>query len=362
MSGLRGVGKTVLLGEISREARREGWSVIKLEAREGVQLRHELAEAAQSILEDLEPTPALTRLRGWLPTFRGSFDADGQLQVGVDVARAPATAARLESDTVRLFRDLGAAAREQDRGVLLIIDELQQMDKPGMEALCAAIHESDQENTPIGLVAAGLPNLPGRLADAKSYAERQFEYPRIDRLDREAAREALTAPLATTPTPTSIEPAAVEQMLDFANGYPMALQTVGSAAWRTAPGPQITDQDMPRALESARERLAAGLYGARWDRATERQRDYLAGIAHHGEDAASGDVARALGTDSPGVARVREGLIENGLIYQSGYGRVAFTIPGFGQYITDDVQHEIAPGPEASPDVTPQLPPPGVDI
>lgn len=352
MTGLRGVGKTVLLGRMRRVAERQDWLTISVEARREVDLRYRLATGVQDLIEDLDRVEraraAVARLRNWLPTFRGTVSGAGELSLQIDPAARPF--APLEDDLVELVQRLGAAARQAERGVVVFIDELQELGHEPMEALCAALHHANQEVHPVALVAAGLPTLPGLLAEAKSYAERLFAYPEIGALDDAAAREAIVAPTRDVELDgggrIAFSDAALSRMVRFAEGYPMMLQAIGKHTWRHAEQPSVEERDVATAEDDAFAELSQELFRSRWQRATPRQRDYLAAIAATGHSARSADAARLARYPSLQAAGpVRDELLAKGLIYAPRRGQVAFTVPQFDRFIRDHTDHEI-PAPE----------------
>jgi hypothetical protein len=307
-----------------------------------------LAGGVQNLLEDLDRAEraraAVARLRNWLPTFRGSVSASGELSLTLDPGQRPA-AAPLEDDVVELVDRLGIAARAAGRGVALFIDELQELGHESMEALCAAMHRANQETHPVVLVGAGLPTLPGLLAEAKSYAERLFAYPEIGALDDPAAREAIVAPTRDVELPggrISFSEAALARMVAFAEGYPMMLQAIGKHTWAHAQQLHVEEGDVAAAEQDAFEELSRELFRSRWQRATPRQRDYLTAIAVHGHSARSAEAARLANFNSPQAAGpTRDELIAKGLIYAPRRGTVAFTVPQFDRFIRDATDHEL---------------------
>ena len=338
LTGLRGAGKTVLLGRMRRLARDQGWMTASLEARNGVDLGAELAAVAADLLQRVDglarAEAAAAQLRAWLPRL---VISDG----GTSLEVTP-PAGRLESDIVGLVERLGAAAQAAQTGVALFIDELQDAPPPALAALCAALHRAAQEVTPVTLVAAGLPTLPGRLADAKSYAERLFTYPELGPLTEPASRAAIveaisgiTLPDGRTP---SVEDDALDRIVAFADGYPMFLQALGKHSWAAAASPVITLPDVLTGEDVAFKELSTDLFRSRWQRATRRQRDYLVALAEAGGRARSAGTAEAAGFRGPGAAgAVREELIEKGIVYPPRRGEIAFTVPQFDRFVLEHV-------------------------
>lgn len=339
LTGLRGVGKTVLLGRMQRLADKQGWLTAQFEARTEVDLGAELSAVARSLLERVDDVAraaaAASRLRSWLPRL---VLADGA--ASVEISPPPH---RLEADVVGLIERLGVAAREAGTGVALFIDELQDTPTPALAALCAALHRAAQDVTPITLVAAGLPTLPGRLAEAKSYAERLFTYPEIGPLTGDGSRAAIVEAIAgitlADGASPDIEHAALDRIVAFAGGYPMFLQAVGKHAWTAATAPTIAVADVEAGERTAFAELSRGLFRSRWQRATSRQRDYLVAIARAGGRSGTAEMAAAAGfKDAAGASVVREQLIDKGIIYPPRRGEIAFTVPQFDRFIIEHLE------------------------
>lgn len=197
--------------------------------------------------------------------------------------------------------------------------------------------------TPVALVAAGLPTLPGRLATAKSYAERLFTYPEIGPLGDDASRAAILEAIAGIRLPggqsPAVDDAALATMVTFAGGYPMFLQAIGKHAWSVADGPEISMADVENAEQAAFAELSRDLFRSRWQRATARQRDYLAAIARVGGRTKSSAAALAAGFPTPAAAGpVREELIDKGMVFPPRRGEIAFTVPQFERFVNEHLE------------------------
>lgn len=348
LSGLRGVGKTVLLNELRSQAIASGWATGKLEARPDLALRRPLATALFTATRELSAKRrAGDRVRGFwsiLKAFSLTADPDGSWTLGVDVesARGRADSGDLEIDLVELFTDAAALAAEHDTGLALFLDELQ--DAPGrdLSALCAAVHEVSQARSPLLVVGAGLPHLPAVLTGAKSYAERLFTYREVGRLTPEAAASALTVPAAREGV--RFTDAGLAALLGAADGYPYFLQAYGAAAWDAAPLDPIDVDDVVAGRREADAELATGFFGSRWERATNAERAYLHAMADllDGRDGAvlTAALAAHLGKRPAGLSPARDALLRKGLVYSPQRGVVAFTVPHFARFarerLTDD--------------------------
>jgi predicted ATPase len=350
LTGLRGVGKTVLLNACRSAAVRKGWGTGKLEARPEQSLRRPLAGALHQAVRELghpeadQVDHALGVIRGFVQREAGpAAKLREQWSPGIEapVVRGRADSGDIEIDLVELLSDIGGLAADVGKGVGVFIDEMQDLGPDDVSALCAACHEISQSGLPLIVVGAGLPHLPAVLSASKSYSERLFSYQRIDRLTREAADRALQAPAAEEDA--EFEEQALAEMYAATGGYPYFIQAYGKAVWDLAPHAPITAADVAVAAPEAERELAVGFFGSRYERATPAERDYLRAMADAaselGADAdvvgsvATADVAAVLGKKPQSLSPARDALLKKGLIYSGERGRIAFTVPHFGRYL-----------------------------
>jgi hypothetical protein len=350
LTGLRGVGKTVLLNAMRGSAVRRGWGTGKLEARPDQPLRHPLAAALHLAVRELaQPNRAeAEHVLGVVKAFaqREPRTASGRApklrdrwQPGIDV---PAVTGRADSgdieiDLVELFAEVAGLAGDTGHGVAIFIDEMQDLMPDDVSALCAACHEVSQQGAPLVVVGAGLPHLPAVLSASKSYSERLFRYARIDRLDRAAADAALRVPAREEGA--DFDEAALAAMYEATGGYPYFVQAYGKVAWDLAPRSPVTVADVAVAAPEAEAELAVGFFGSRYERATPAEREYLRAMADTAEVSAPDDavptaaVAESLGRPPQSLSPARDGLLKKGLVYSGQRGRIAFTVPHFGRYL-----------------------------
>lgn len=336
--GLRGVGKTVLLQRMKKDAEGRGWITAKMEAGSGKDLRQGLGEALYGPLSDLVRPNAGTRLLKALRTaasFKASYDSAGTWSFGLDltnVAGGGADSGVLETDLTKLIKDLSAAAASDGVGLAILIDEAQDLTTGELTALCAVVHEASQENWPLLVALAGLPSLPKDLAEAKSYAERLFDYHQVHTLSPDQARAAIEGP--SRAVEVAWDGQALESVLDASSGYPYFLQQFGESAWEVAEKSPITPADATTAIRLGTLALDIGFFRSRWDRATPRERDYLRAMAtDDGMDSSSGEIARRLGRSLASLGPTRAGLINKGLVYAPEHGKVSFTVPNMHSFI-----------------------------
>jgi AAA ATPase domain len=341
MTGLRGVGKTVLLNELANRARGDGWIVAKAEAERGDggrPFRQQVARALNRALREATGSWRVgDRVHRALATFKSfSLHADpsGGMAIGIEVDpdRGRADTGSLETDLTDLVLDLADAASESGTGVGLFIDEMQDLTEAELTAVCQACHEAGQRDAQFYVVGAGLPSLPRVLAEARSYAERLFEYWPIGALGPADASIALTRPAADVDVTWNDD--AVLAVVNDSAGYPYFLQEFGKAAWDYAPGPAITRSDAAVGIRAGTESLDHGFFRSRWERVNASERAYMRAMADDDDGPSqSGEVAQRLGKRATAVAPTRATLIHKGLIYAPQHGLIAFTVPGMAGFI-----------------------------
>ena len=342
LTGLRGVGKTVLLNSFRSMALQRMWGTGKIEARPDQSIRRPVAGALHMAVRELAPRhrspDRVDHFLGVLKSFagrdpkapRGTFVP--HLGIDVPAARGRADSGDLEIDLTELLTDAASIATDLGVGIALFVDEMQDIPAADVSALCAAIHELSQSGGPLIVVGAGLPHLPSVLSASKSYSERLFRYVPIDRLDRAAADQALLAPARREGA--DFEPAALDALFEAADGYPYFVQAYGKVTWDVAAASPVTAGDVKVASPQAENELAVGFFGSRYERATPAEREYMRAMAMLGDDPVqTAAVADELGRKPSSVSPARDGLIKKGLIYSSERGLIAFTVPHFGKFL-----------------------------
>ena len=342
LTGLRGVGKTVLLNSFRSMALQRMWGTGKIEARPDQSIRRPVAGALHMAVRELAPRhrspDRVDHFLGVLKSFagrdpkapRGTFVP--HLGIDVPAARGRADSGDLEIDLTELLTDAASIATDLGVGIALFVDEMQDIPAADVSALCAAIHELSQSGGPLIVVGAGLPHLPSVLSASKSYSERLFRYVPIDRLDRAAADQALLAPARREGA--DFEPAALDALFEAADGYPYFVQAYGTVTWDVAAASPVTAGDVKVAGPQAENELAVGFFGSRYERATPAEREYMRAMAMLGDDPVqTAAVADELGRKHSSVSPARDALIKKGLIYSSERGLIAFTVPHFGRFL-----------------------------
>ncbi|MNV22095.1 hypothetical protein D3C71_1130530 [compost metagenome] len=344
--GLRGVGKTVLLNETAKQAEARGYLVEMVEARDGDDLRHMLQQAMRRVLLALDrgeqAVEAVKKGLRVLRSFLGgvTVSASGiDISLGVDPEVGLADSGQLEADVADLMLATARAAAAVNRPVALLIDELQYVSKVELGALIRAMHAVNQAGLPLVLFGAGLPQLAGQAGDAKSYAERLFDFPRLDRLAEPDAYAAIREPIEEEGA--SISEDALAEIFLQSRGYPYFLQEWGYNAWNICAGQQISAEDAQAATRTSIRKLDGSFFRVRFDRLTPGEREYMRALAGLGaEPQRSADVAAGMGRKNQSVAPIRDSLIKKGMLYSPEHGMIAFTVPLFDEFMRREMPSE----------------------
>jgi AAA ATPase domain len=339
MVGLRGVGKTVLLDRMRDDAEASGIHTVRIEAPEGrslpallaPQLRQAMLRMSRNKKAQEGAKRALRALAGFAKSLKVKF---ADIEVGLDFDPEPGLADNgdLEHDLQALLEAVGVAAQKAETALVLFIDELQYVEEAELAALITALHRCAQRRVPVMLVGAGLPQLRGHMGNAKSYAERLFDFPEIGPLNAAAARQAITQPV--TEQGMKIAAEAADMIVAESHGYPYFLQEWGKHAWDAAASSPIRVQDVKAATASAIAALDESFFRVRFDRLAPAEKKYLRAMAELGPGPhRSGSIAEELQREVTSLGPTRNKLIAKGMIWSPNHGDTAFTVPLFDQFM-----------------------------
>ena len=340
MMGLRGVGKTVLLNEMKRMAEHDAYRTIFVEASENKLLAVLLVPQLRTLLFELDRMAGtgnkVRRGLAVLMSFIGAIKVSvGEFDVGLDIdpEKGTADSGDLEVDLTTLFIAVGEAAVERNCAVAILIDEIQYLSSLELNALIMAMHKMQQLQLPLVLVGAGLPILAGMAGDAKSYAERLFNFPDIGPLEEADANLALQDPVQEEEV--EFEAVALHEIYRLTKGYPYFLQEWGYQVWNQAESSPITLQLVQQTTELVVHRLDKNFFRVRFDRLTDREKRYLRAMAELGQGPyRTANISEQLGVESSAtLSPVRSKLIKKGMIYSPAHGLMAFTVPLFDEFM-----------------------------
>lgn len=339
LTGLRGVGKTVLLNEIERLANKEGYHTVSIEAHEKKPLGPLLAPQLRSLLFELDRLAGagdkvkrgLRVLRSFLGVLKVTYE-EITVSLDIDPELGSADSGDIEIDLPNLLVAVGEAADERSCAVAVLIDEIQYFNQKELGALIMAMHKIQQKQLPLLLLGAGLPILPGLAGESKSYAERLFNFPNVGALSEEEAARALREPALAAEV--EFAPAALQEIFELTKGYPYFLQEWGYQSWNLATESPIQLEIVKKATDLVIPRLDENFFRVRFDRLTPSEKNFLRAMAELGPAAhRTGDVAQALGVKVTSLGPVRAKLIKKGMIYSPAHGDLAFTVPLFDEFM-----------------------------
>lgn len=308
ITGLRGVGKTVLLEVFREQAEARGWATVEWEVEKNTPFGSKISSQVRRALLQIAPkakwSDRIRRAASILNSFTLTFNPDGAVTAGLDgeALVGVGDSGAIAEDLTDLFVALGTAAREEGIGVVFLLDEIQYLKSDELEALIAALHKCARRSLPITLVGAGLPQIPRLAGEAKSYSERLFQFPRIGKLEKTTdARNALVLPAQERGV--EFESAAVDFVVEYTQGYPYFLQEYGKLLWDEASESPITKLEATQFLPLVESKLDESFFRVRVERTTEQ------------------------------AGPIRSRLIDKGLLYTPGHGLAAFTVPHFDRYM-----------------------------
>jgi hypothetical protein len=335
LTGVRGVGKTVALRTIEKLGLKRGAHSIFLEATDDEQFPLALARGARETIYNFDGTLSRTSKAalGVLKSFTLTLGAEG-LGLGIKepAANGQGDSGNIESDVRDVVSALGKAAEAHKSGVVITIDELQYLSKEELASVLGALHRTTQLDLPVLLVAAGLPNLPRRIVETKTYAERMFAVTQLGPLGRDDVRRALQGPAMKHDVIFSED--AVNEIDEMTQGYPFFVQTWGYETWNAAEKSPITIEDVHAASATARAYLDKTFFRARAEHLTQAETQYLRKLAELGAGPQRASlVAEHLSLPPKSTSSIRDRLIKKGTIYAPNHGGIEFSVPLFDDFL-----------------------------
>ena len=317
--GLRGVGKTVLLKYLAENAKRSGVVPVVIEVRN-----------AQSDFEELA-----LRVKDALCTIDFSSRVKDSVNHAFSTLRnfVRTSSGKLELVLSEVLLACARAAKESNKAIGMYVDELQNLQLEAMRGIIVALHFAAQESLPLYLVGSGLPSIRALVGKSKTYAERMFNYAEIGALCKEDVDLAITVPLNNNGL--DIEADAIAEVFESTKGYPYFLQEYGYQLWNAAERSTISADDVRSIAPDVQRRLDANFFDVRFDRISSREKEFLRAMAECPQDKAvpMAEIADKMGRSQSAISPVRASLIRKGVVYSPEYGRIAYTVPMFADYL-----------------------------
>ena len=335
-SGLRGVGKTVLINRLQKIAESKDifCKHIEIEARND--FISQIASCSQAFLREVSAKEKFKNLikksLEAIKSLKISFDPnENSFSLSVEDRELYQTN-NLTQSLTDVFTSIGETAYEANVPICFFIDEIQYMKAEELGALIAALHRSNQLGYPLMIVGAGLPKIYKMLADEKTYAERLFVYQEIGSLNFEQAKKAIEEPARKFNVTYTQE--AVNKIAEISKGYPFFIQQLCQIVYQETPGSQITGTDVDLILEDFFETLDNGFFKVRYERCADSDKKFIFAMVKCGElPCTISNIAQNLNKSVTAISTTRAQLISKGLIYPVRYKELDFTVPEFSGFI-----------------------------
>lgn len=337
MTGLRGVGKTVLLNKMEQLAAARGYRCITIECSVEQSLTKTLTPQLRRYLFELDRMEGVKeKVKRGLMTLRSFMNglklSVSEISLEISPLLGSADTGDITLDLPELFIALAEAAAEKKTGLAILIDEVQSIPSNELGALIMAMHKMQQKQLPLVLVAAGLPTLPRLVGDAKSYAERLFDFQHVGALSLEDARAALQLPAQQEGV--DIDSDALSCICQHAKGYPYFLQVWGYRIWNNAQASPIQQQDVLSSENDVLKHLDGNFFLVRYDRLTDSEKRFMRAMAEYPQgQCKSSDVQKELGIKATSLTPTRSKLIEKGMVYSPRHGIIDYSVPMFGDFM-----------------------------
>lgn len=347
LTGLRGVGKTVLLDTFKPLAIEEGWLWVGTDLSEAVNVSE--AALATRLLADLSVVTSSMVIR--------EDQSAGFVQQSTETVLDFKTLSGVYTNTPGLAADklkavLGLVARsvfaEKRKGVVFAYDEAQLLsdsptnDEYPLSLLLDVFQSIQKQNIPFMLALTGLPTLFPKLVEARTFAERMFHVVMLQKLDRDDSREAIEKPIADAGSPVRFDPASVEMICDDSGGYPYFIQFICREVYDAFIQLTASGQILQVPMDAITRKLDSDFFTGRWARATDRQRELLWVIASLGKVDEEFTVQEVVAKSQEllsrpfGKSQVNQMLValgDQGLVYKNRWGKYSFAVPLFDQFI-----------------------------
>ena len=335
-SGLRGVGKTVLINKLQAIAEEKGIFCKHIEIEERNDFISQIAECSQSFLRKVsekekfrnliqKPLEAIKSLVVSFNPENSSFSLSVQ-------DRELYISNNLTQSLTDVFTTIGETAYKTETPICFFIDEIQYMKQNQLGSLIAALHRTNQLGYPVMVVGAGLPKIYKMLSDEKSYSERLFLYKQIGSLNFEQSKKAIEEP--TKKFNVNYTEEAVDKIVSVTKGYPFFIQQLCQIVYRESNSDTIMVSDVNSNIENFLDTLDKGFFKSRYERCAESDKKFIFAMVKCGElPCTISNVAKNLDKNVSSISTTRAQLISKGIIYPVRYKELDFTVPEFSGFI-----------------------------
>lgn len=335
-SGLRGVGKTVLINKLQGIAEEKEIFCRHIEVESRNDFISQIATCSQAFLRKVSTKEKFKHL------IQKPLDAIKSLMISFNPnentvsfslqERELYTSNNLTQTLTEVFVTIGETAYKTETPICFFIDEIQYMKQNELGSLIAALHRANQLGYPIMIVGAGLPKIYKMLSEEKSYSERLFMYKEIGSLTKEQSRKAIEEP--TKKFGVSYTANAIEEIIDITKGYPFFIQQMCQVVYKNTDEKVIHSVHVKNNIDEFFELLDVGFFKSRYERCAESDKKFVFAMVKCGElPCTISNVANNLHKSVNAISTTRAQLINKGIIYPVRYKELDFTVPEFIGYI-----------------------------
>jgi AAA+ ATPase superfamily predicted ATPase len=335
-SGLRGVGKTVLINKLEKNAEDKGIFCRHIEVEERNDFISQIATCSQAFLRKVSTKEKFKHLiqkpLDAIKSLVVSFDPnDNTFSLSVQ-EKELYKSNNLTQSLTEVFTTIGETAYKTETPICFFIDEIQYMKSSELGALIAALHRANQLGYPVMIVGAGLPKIYKMLSEEKSYSERLFIYKEIGSLTEEQARKAIKIP--ADKFGVSYTEQAIDKIMELTKCYPFFIQQLCQIVFQSSNNSMIDIQDVETKITDFFKLLDMGFFRVRYERCSDGDKKFIFAMVKCGElPCTIFNIAQNLKKNVSSISTIRAQLINKGLIYPIRYKELDFTVPEFSGFI-----------------------------
>ena len=335
-SGLRGVGKTVLLNRFQRIAEEKSVFCKYIEVETRQDFISQIVACSQAFLREVSSKEKIKNLLSKaldaLKTLVISFDVKNTTFTVSSQERELYTSTSLTQSLTDVFVYMGQTALEADTPICFFIDEIQYMKEEELGSLIAALHRTNQLGYPVMIIGAGLPKIYKMLSDEKTYTERLFRYKEIGSLNQEQTKKAVVEPAIGFGVKYTEE--AIDKIYNITKGYPFFIQMLCSIVYEKTNKELIEVQDVDCSIPYFYRALDSGFFKVRYERCSLADKKFIFAMVKCGElPCTISNIATNHHKPVKSISPTRAQLINKGLVYSARYGELDFTVPEFTGFI-----------------------------
>lgn len=335
-SGLRGVGKTVLINKLQSIAEEKDIFCKHIEVEERNDFISQIAACSQAFLRKVSTKEKFKHLiqkpLDAIKSLVVSFDAeDNTFSLSLQEKELYISNSLTQSLT-EVFVSIGETAYRTETPICFFIDEIQYMKQKELGSLIAALHRTNQLGYPVMIVGAGLPKIYKMLSEEKSYSERLFVYKEIGSLTYEQSYKAIEEPVKKIGVSYTKE--AINDIINMTKGYPFFIQQFCQIVYNNVNDKIIQKMDIEKSVDEFFKVLDIGFFRVRYERCSDGEKKFIFAMVKCGElPCTISNIGKQLDKKVRTISPTRAQLINKGIIFPVRHSELDFTVPEFDNYI-----------------------------